>query len=195
MDEPEYMKILVRLILEEIKVEYKVSRFEHAGYVYGQINKVMYGLAQAGLLANELLDKRLVNHGFNQTPHNPGLWKHHTNSIQFALVVDDFGIKYENKQDAQDLINALKRNYEAVSVDWDGELFCGINIEWDYQNGMVDLSMPGYITKLLQSFLHPIPKKPEHQPHRHVQTQYGTKELLIELREKTPLKQQPKLQD
>ena len=46
------MKILVRLIPDDIKVEYKVSEFEHAGYSYVQINKGMYGLAQAGLLAN-----------------------------------------------------------------------------------------------------------------------------------------------
>ena len=46
------MKIPVRLIPDEIKVEYKVIKFEHAGYVYVQINKGMYGLAQAGLLAN-----------------------------------------------------------------------------------------------------------------------------------------------
>ena len=55
----------------------------------------MYGLAQAGLLANELLAKRMAKHGFNQTPHTPGLWKHQSKPIQFMLVVDDFGIKYE----------------------------------------------------------------------------------------------------
>ena len=44
------MKIPVRLIPDEIKVEYKVSKFKHAGYVYVQINKGMYGIAQAGLL-------------------------------------------------------------------------------------------------------------------------------------------------
>ena len=97
MEEPEYMKTPVRLIPDEIKVEYKVREFEHTGYVYVKINKGMYGLAQAGLLANELLSKRLAKHGFNQTPHSPCLWRHHTKSIQFALVVDYFGIKYENK--------------------------------------------------------------------------------------------------
>ena len=64
--------------------------------------------------------KRLAKHVFNKTPHTPGLWRHHTKPIQFALVVDDFGIKYENKQDAHDLINALEKNDEAVSVDWEG---------------------------------------------------------------------------
>ena len=97
-----------------------MSEFEHAGYVYVQINKGVYGLAQEGLLENEILAKRLSKNGFSQTPHTPGLWKHHTNPIQFALVVDNVCIKYENKKDAQDLINALERNYEPVSVDWDG---------------------------------------------------------------------------
>ena len=133
----------------------------------------MYGLAQAGLLANELLAKSLAKHGFSETPHTPGLWKHHKNPIQFALVVENFGIKYENKQDAQDLINALESNYEAVSVDCDRELFCDIKLKWDCHNRTVDLSMPGCTTRILQRFSHPSPKKPEHQPQYHVKAQYG----------------------
>ena len=60
MYEPEYTKIPVRLIPDEVKVEYMVSNFEHAGYVYIQINKGMYGMEQAGMLANGLLAKRLA---------------------------------------------------------------------------------------------------------------------------------------
>ena len=59
MEELEYMKIPVIFVQDEIKVEYKVSEFEHDGYVNVQINKGMYGLAQVGLLENELLAKRL----------------------------------------------------------------------------------------------------------------------------------------
>ena len=65
MDEPEYIKITVRLIPDEIKVEYKFRELEHAGYVYVQINKGVYGMAQAGLIENELKEKRLAKHGFN----------------------------------------------------------------------------------------------------------------------------------
>ena len=49
--------------------------------------------------------------------------------------------------------------------------------------------MPEYITKLLQRFLHPIPKKPEHQPNCHVQPQYVTKVQLTDPIDKTPLLQ------
>ena len=130
-NEPEYMKIPVRLIPYAIKVEYKVSELEHSGYVFVQINKGMYGLTQAGLLANEPLAKSLAKQGFKKTPHTPGLWRHHAKPTQFTLVVDNFGIKYEKKQDAQDLINALEKNYDAVSVNWGGELFFCIKTEWE----------------------------------------------------------------
>ena len=83
----------------------------------------------------------------------------------------------------------MEEHYKAVSVDWDEELLCGIKLRWEYQNITVDLSIPGYITKLLQRFLHPIPKKPEHQPHRHVHPQYGTKVHLTDPEDKTPLLQ------
>ena len=49
--------------------------------------------------------------------------------------------------------------------------------------------MPGYITKLLQRFLHPIPKKPGHQPQCHVQPQYGTMLQLKDSRDKNKLLQ------
>ena len=49
--------------------------------------------------------------------------------------------------------------------------------------------MPGYIAKILQRFLHPTPKRPEHQPHQYVQPQYGTKVQLTESEDKTHLLQ------
>ena len=49
--------------------------------------------------------------------------------------------------------------------------------------------MPGYITKNLQRFIHPIPKKSEHPPHYHVQPKHGTKAQLTEPGDKTPLLQ------
>jgi hypothetical protein len=52
----------------------------------------MYGLPQAGIIAQELLEKRLKARGYHQSQFTPGLWTHETRSTKFALVVDDFGI-------------------------------------------------------------------------------------------------------
>jgi endonuclease I len=79
--------------------------------------------------------------------------------MQFTLVVDDFGIKYIGQEHPEHLLNALKEHYE-VSVDYNGELYCGITLEWNYDKCYVDISMPGYVEKQLLKYKHPRPAKP-----------------------------------
>ena len=67
------------------------------GFIYMCIQKGMYGLMAAGILANKLLKSRLAKKGYFELPHTPGLWKHVSRPISFTLVVDDFGIKHEGK--------------------------------------------------------------------------------------------------
>jgi hypothetical protein len=51
------------------------------GNVYIEVQKGMYGLPQAGILANQLLARRLAIHGYHQTKSTPGLWRHVTRPI------------------------------------------------------------------------------------------------------------------
>ena len=55
MDRPEHMKIPVALTPQEIIDECKLPPLVHKDHVFVEINKGMYGLPQAGLLANQLL--------------------------------------------------------------------------------------------------------------------------------------------
>ena len=43
-------------------------------------------------------------------PHTPGLWKNVSRPITFTLVVDEFGVKYVSKNNADHLVAALKEN-------------------------------------------------------------------------------------
>ena len=58
-----------------------------------EIRKAIYGLPQAGVLANKLLKKRLAPAGYYEMPYTPGLWNYMSRPIAFTLVVDDFGVK------------------------------------------------------------------------------------------------------
>ena len=49
---------------------------------------------------NELLEKRLNRHGHHKRKLVPGLWNHIKRPIQFTLLVDDFGVKYEGEEQA-----------------------------------------------------------------------------------------------
>jgi hypothetical protein len=71
----------------------------------------MYGLKQAGLLANKILQKRLAPFGYYPARQTPGMWLQKTRPIAFSLIVDDFTVKYVGKQHADHLRNALLSSY------------------------------------------------------------------------------------
>ena len=127
------------------------------------IRKGMYNLPQAGTLVNTLLCERLATHGSHELQHMSGLWTHETHPIWFTLVVDDFGIKYFGKEHADRLLAVLGEEY-TVDTDWTGSLYVGITLDWEYQQGHIDLSMPTYVQKQLTKYEHAKPKHPQHCP-------------------------------
>jgi hypothetical protein len=61
MERYEYMKLKLSDTPNEIRGEYKLQELASSeGYVYCEIQKGMYGLPQAGIIAQELLAKRLA---------------------------------------------------------------------------------------------------------------------------------------
>ena len=67
----------------------------------------MLGLKQASKIANERLTQHLANYGYFPCARTPTLWRHNMRNITFALVVDDFGVKYVGREHFQHLIDAL----------------------------------------------------------------------------------------
>lgn len=79
----------------------------------------MYGLPQSGILANKLLKVRLATRGYEELPHTHQVFsstRHVLRPVWFTLIVDDFGIKYIGRENAEHLIKTLKDFYE-VEVD------------------------------------------------------------------------------
>ena len=92
----------------------------------------MYGLPQAGIIAHELLTKRLHQAGYRKSTVTPGYWHHEWRPISFTLVVDDFGVKYIKKTDVDHLTSVLSQDYE-IDMDWDGTRYLGLTLDWDYK--------------------------------------------------------------
>jgi hypothetical protein len=86
----EYMVINLSSLPQETIDKYDLIELAQDGKVYIEIQKGMYGLPQAGILANELLQHNLAKDGYRPIQHTHGLWKHDTRPISFSLVVDDF---------------------------------------------------------------------------------------------------------
>ena len=150
LKDPEFMRFHISLLPPEVIHEYKLKDFvDEQGYVYIQINKGMYGLKQAGAFAHNNLIIRLRKHGYRPCKFTKGLWNHVSNSTHFVLVVDNFGIRYQNEADLQHLFAALRDKY-TISVDLTGKNFCGFSLNWNYHKHYVDMSMPSYIPNLLK---------------------------------------------
>ncbi len=130
-----------------------------------EIRKGMYGLPQAGILANKLLKKRLALHGYFEQPHTPGLWKHISHPVWFNLYVNDFGTKNIGIDYLQHLYNALKKETYDIVEDYKGELYCGITLKWNYKKRWADTSMAQHVMKRLVKYGHVAPTKPQHCPY------------------------------
>ena len=163
------------MIPQEIFDEYPELVIEPNGYVYFEVRKGIYGLKEAGLMDCQSLVKNLATHGYEPMKFTPGLWRHRSRPTTFTLCVDDFGVKYFTKEDANHLIAAVQQEYECT-VDWSGSLYCGLNLDWNYDKEYVDVSMEGYVKRALKRFNHvPSSARTQHAPHPWIAPVYGKK--------------------
>jgi hypothetical protein len=173
----EYVRMQLKDLPDEIIEEYQLEEKATNGCVYVEVRMGMYGLPNAGIIAQQLLEKRLEKHGYRQSQNTPGLWSHEWRPIQFTLVVDDFGVKYIGDEHAQHLIDSVQENYKLthdLNKEEQGNLYCGVTMDWDYEKREVHLSMPGYVKRALQRFQHSLSKL-QNQPWPHVPPDYGAK--------------------
>lgn len=151
MDRPEYLRMTRKQLSPTIIAEYDMEQYFHNDVVHFEVNKGMYGLPQAGLLAQQRLIKHLAAHGYTQSDIVPCLFRHQDNGVTFVLVVDDFGIMHETIAGRDHLLKTLRLKYK-ITVDEDGEHYLGMTVKHDKVANTITLSMPGYIRKVLARF-------------------------------------------
>jgi hypothetical protein len=174
LDRPEYMWIDRWQIPQETLNKYKDSIKFKNGKTMVEINKGIYGLPHAGKIAQDRLIKHLTMHGFHQTPNTNCLFRHESKPIAFTLVVDDFGIKYKGKDNAEYLLQTLRHIYN-ITVDWTGERYLGMHVTRDRCNNTISLSMPGYIEQVLKKLNVHKHKNDTHSPCIYTPPSYGAK--------------------
>ncbi len=171
------MRISTEVIPESVMDYYKLHDKVHNGFVYVRISGGMYGLKQAGRIANDALCERLDDIGYHQCRHTPGLFVHESRPIAFSLVVDDFFVGYVGKEHAEHLLHGLEVHYPC-ETDWEAKIVVGLHMKWDYVNRTVDISMPGYVAKALKRFNHERPSRFQYSPFPWKKPDYGVKVQL-----------------
>ena len=83
------------------------------------------------------------HHTYTTQQNPPQYYGNKTAStINFTLVVNDFGVKYYGKEHALHLNSELEVKYK-VTVYWDVKLYVKISLTWDHDKGTVKISTPG----------------------------------------------------
>ena len=98
----------------------------------------MYRLPAVGILAQRLLKKRLNKEGYKQSKVTPGFLMHNWRPVSFSLCVDDFGVKYVEKEHANHLMVVLSKSSN-ISSDWKGKIYLGLDLDWDDEKREVHL--------------------------------------------------------
>jgi hypothetical protein len=129
----EYMKIPLTLFPAWIVEQYDLTKQALNRYVHLEMKRAVWELLQAGILANKCLRCKLAPFGYNESTNTSGLQCNKTRLITFTLVVNNFGVKYVNKENVNHLISSIKK-YHSLTKDWTRNLYCGIQLDWDYDN-------------------------------------------------------------
>jgi hypothetical protein len=153
MERPEYIRIHLRHLptaaIEQLQLQSFLDVSPDDTVTFA-IKKTMYGLPQAGKLSQEHLLPHLAKHGYRETGVKC-LLRHATRNITIALIVDDFGIKYTNRDDAEHFLAAVREIFP-LKVDWTGQNYVGYRVDYDKAAHEISLSMPGYIDRVLNRF-------------------------------------------
>ena len=146
----EYIRLPLKFLSPQILSKHNLNSFVHNNSVLFEVTKSMYGLPHAGKIAQDVLIERLASHGYLQTG-TACLFRHATNGVAFTLIVDDFGVKFQDPAGAEDLIRCLQLYY-TLTIKKDATKYIGLTIAVDHVAREVRLSVPGLIAKVLRQF-------------------------------------------
>lgn len=153
LERKEYVKIHIKHIPADVIATYNLSEFIVDSHVLFEVIRCMYGHPVAGLLSNRDLVTHLAQHGYIQHKDIPCLFEHQTNGIQFTLIVDDFGIKYDTDAALDHLISILQHKWK-LTTDRTGAKYIGMRIAWNYEADIpyFELDMPNIIPAAIKRF-------------------------------------------
>ena len=161
---------------------FHLAPFIHADRLLLRVDKCLFGIPEAGALSKTFLDVTCLNKGgYWEDPLIAGVYTHRTNGTQFLLVTDDMNVLCDDETTKQHFLDTLKAANYDVTVDHKGEKWLGRTVHRFPDR--VELTVPGYVAKLLARF-----------PHRNIKPCY-TPMIYVPPNYKAPDAQRPTTDD
>ena len=148
MERPEYMRIQRRQIPQRTIDELNLEPLFEGDAIMMEVRKGIYGLKQAGKLAQDRLFAHLAQHDYILDQNTSCLFRHKTRPIAFTLVVDDFLIKSRAREHTDHLLGTLHKLYRTTE-DWSASKYLGMTIARSRAERTLTLSMPEFLPQML----------------------------------------------
>ena len=74
MEWPEFLRMKIETFPEDVITHYNLrDKTDENGFIFIRVERGMYGLPHAGIIAQKLLEETLAKHGYHQSDKTPGL--------------------------------------------------------------------------------------------------------------------------
>ena len=160
LERPEYLRISLADMSPWAISHFRVRDYMSVGAtsVLAEVTNGLYGLPQAGRLAQAKLRRHLTDEGYIESAITPCHWSHPTDAIEFDIITDDFGISTAGPEPAERLFTAL-RKYYPITTAMSGNEFIGLSVKFNYSPGSrsCEISMPNYVADALTRFKIDVP--------------------------------------
>ena len=173
-----YVAVPLHHYTDDVLDKYNLRPYIHGDRIIHKVVKSAFGLKNAGKLARDRLDIDCLNKaGYFEDAIVPCIYRHDTNGTIFVLVVDDFAVSCTTPEAKQHIIDTLRNAGYTIDIDHAGAKYCGLTIDYNRTDRFLDISMPGYVDKLLTRFHHR-KIKPTDSPIIYTPPTYGVKAQL-----------------
>ena len=130
LDTPEYMFISAKDISPKLRATYGHLIEQRSGRLLLKLVKSIYGMRQAGFIAQKNLIELLKAHGYRESGYD-SIFTSDDGKVIFLTHTDDFAIGYDEEKGVEKLKGILTDARYTLVIDKEAKNFCGFQVKYD----------------------------------------------------------------
>jgi hypothetical protein len=153
LETPEYMFIAGKDISPNLRARFGHLIDDRTGRLMLQLVKSIYGMRQAGFIAQRNLIELLKKHGYKESGYD-SIFTSEDGKVIFLTHTDDFAIGYEEEIGVEKLKTILTEAGYKLVIDKEAKNFCGFQVKYDRDAKIpsITLSVEKTLEKALARF-------------------------------------------
>ena len=150
LESPEYMFISAKDISQKMRETYGHLIDKKSGRLLLKIVKAIYGMRQAGFIAQRNLIELLKANGYRESGYD-SIFTSSDGKVIFLTHTDDFAIGYDEEEAVEKLKRILTEAGYTLVIDLEAKNFCGFQVKYDRDAAVPSMTLS--VEKILEKAL------------------------------------------